>query len=287
MKNVITQTVTWFGSAGAVEQKFSTPFILSLMGHMVFCLLFIGLPHLGSTNKMPVGAINVQLVSAPAPGPKASAPEPEPKASEPKTAPKPAAPKPEPVVAKPKPKDAVSLAPKKEIVKKQSMKSKTYKPEQVVQSAIKNVEKRMESTKPDPIQQALDRIRANLKEGEKNPSTKDSRETNTAGTGGQGRPTSDAQLAYYAEIYAAIYKNWAYSEQLAGGETGLSNEMVIKIMRNGEISDVWFDRRSGNSYFDDSTYKAIVKSSPLPPIPNGIAKTSMQLGVRFSPEGLK
>jgi colicin import membrane protein len=286
MKNAITQAVKWFGSTGAVEQKFSTPFVLSMMAHVIFCLLFIGVPHFGHTNRKPASVINVQLVSATAPS-QPSSPAPETRAPEPKAVAS-SAKNMEPAVAvKSRPKEAVSLAPKEETEKKRSLKNKTYKSERVLQSALKNIEKRVESSKPDQIQQALDRIQANLKAEEKNASTTDSGETGAAGTGGKGKPTSDAQLAYYAEIAVSIQKNWAFSEQLAGGKTDLFNEVVIKIMRNGEIKDVWFDRRSGNDYFDDSTYKAILKSSPLPPMPKEIAKASIELGIRFTPEGLK
>ena len=281
MKTEMTETAGRSGSLGAAEQRFSIPFMVSFMGHVILCLLFIGLPRLGSINKQPPRVVNIQLVSAAA-LPQESEPEPKTRSPEPKTTPPPA-PKPEPsAAAKPKPKDAVSLAPKKEIEKKRSMKHMTYKRERVVESAIKNIEKRVESSRPDPIQQAIDQIQANLKDEERSAST-----AKGAGVGGKGKPTSDAQLAYYAEIAVAIQKNWAFSEQLAGGETGLYNEVVIKIMRNGKIDNVWFDRRSGNRYFDESTRKAILKSDPLPPMPEGIAKTFLELGIRFTPEGLR
>lgn len=287
MKKPTTRVARRSRSVGAVEQKFSTPFIWSLMGHLVLCLLFfVGLPRCGSESNMLPSAINVQMVSLPSLA-SAPAPVPEIKAPEPEAAPVPA-PKSTPVVvAKSKPKDAVSLAPKKKIEKKRSMKNKTYKPERVVQSAIKSVEKRVASSKPDPIKRALEQIQQNLKEQEKYASTTDSGATNTTSSSRQGKPTSDAQRAYYAEIYVIVYRNWAFTPQLAGGETGLSNTMVIEIMGNGKIKDNWFDRRSGNSYFDESTRRAILKSSPLPPIPEGIQKASMQLGINFSPEGLK
>lgn len=290
MKKAMAHIERRFGVTGAVEQKLSTPLLLSLMGHVLFCLFFIGLPHLEFMHKPSARVINVQLVSVTALEPaSASAPEakiPEPKAPEPKAA-LPPEPKPEPVVAaKPKPKDAVSLAPKKEIEKKRSMKNKTYKPERVVESAIKNIEKRVESSKPDPIRQALDRIQANLKEEEKSVSTRAAGAANNAGASGKGKPTSELQKIYHMEVAYHIQKNWAFSEQLAGEKGDLYNMVAMKIMRNGVIKDIWFDSRSGNEYLDDSAYKAILKSSPLPPIPEGIGGDYIELGFRFGPKGL-
>ena len=280
MKKRMTRTAGWAGSAGAAEQKFSVPIMLSFMGHVVFCLLFIGLPRLGSIDNSPTRIVNVQLVPDVV-LPQASTPAPEIKTTEPKEAPLLSS-KPEPVVApKPEPKDAVSLSPKKEIEKKRSMKHRTDKRERLVESAIKNIEKRVETSRPDPIQQALDRIQENLKEEEKYASTANS------GTSGKGKPTSDVELAYIADIVVSINKNWAFNDQMAGGEKNLYNLVVIEIKRNGEIKNVWFDQRSGNSYFDESTRKAIWKSNPLPPLPKEIPGSSKEVGFRFIPEGIK
>ena len=47
---------------------------------------------------------------------------------------------------------------------------------------------------------------------------------------------------------------------MGGGHTNLEAVIIVKIMRDGEIRDVWFEKRSGNSYFDDSAHKAVKKS---------------------------
>jgi colicin import membrane protein len=188
-----------------------------------------------------------------------------------------------------KPEEAVSLASKKEEIEtKQSMKKKTYKRERLLESAIKSVQKRVETSKTDPKQQALDQVRSKLENKEPAaPGDNIEAATSTTGKIGEGTRISELQEIYMAEVAYNIQRNWAFSEQLAGEDKDLYNEVVIKIQRNGTIEDVWFDRRSGNSYFDDSTYKAILKSSPLPPIPDGISESSLTWGFRFKPEGLQ
>ena len=42
-----------------------------------------------------------------------------------------------------------------------------------------------------------------------------------------------------------------------------------------------------NPYLDDSAYKAIVKSSPVKPHPPKLNRTYIEMGLRFTPEGLR
>jgi colicin import membrane protein len=89
------------------------------------------------------------------------------------------------------------------------------------------------------------------------------------------------------EIQYQIQKNWAFSQQLAGDNTQLEAILAIKILRNGEIEDIWFDKKSGNTYLDESAYKAIVKSNPLPALPKDYMQSFYEIGLRFGPKGLK
>ena len=87
---------------------------------------------------------------------------------------------------------------------------------------------------------------------------------------------------YNAEIWHRIQKQWAFSNQLAQGKTNLEATIVAKIMKTGEIRDLWFEERSGNSFFDDSVLRAIKKASPLPPLPEGYAYPYYDVGFRFN-----
>lgn len=290
MKKPITRSVGRLESIYTAEQKLSLPVTLSFLGHAVFCLLFILLPKISIERSASTHIINVQLVSRSVPMP-VSSPMPE----QTQTAPLPAAvpepaPAPEASVSKAsKPEEAVSLASRKEEIEtKRSMKKKTYKRERLLESAIKSVEKRVEASKTDPKQQALDRIRSELKDKEAQAATQgdSGTEAGTSGMRGEGKQTSDVQRIYYAEVAFRIQRNWAFSEQLAGDEKDLYNEVGFKIMRDGEIRDIWFDRRSGNEYLDDSARKAILKSSPLPAIPDEIKGSYIELGARFTREGI-
>ncbi len=297
MKKPIIRSAALPTSGFAVSQRLSVPISLSVIGHLVFFLLCFLLPKVSFDSNRPAHYINVQLVSASAPMPVAAPAAEEvvslPASSSPEPAPQPeaaSAPAVQPQAASTRStQDAVSLAKPQEIEKKQSMKKRTYKRERVMESAIKNVEKQVTATETDQKQQALDQIRSAVAaQAAQEPGTSESSTaaTDRSGLWGEGKTSTDIERIYTAEVAFHIKKNWAFSEQMAGGEKNLTNEVVIRIARSGDIDEIWFDRRSGNSYFDDSTYKAILKSSPLPTIPDEI-QAPLTLGFRFNPDGLK
>ncbi|MBF0209785.1 MAG: TonB family protein [Desulfamplus sp.] len=105
-------------------------------------------------------------------------------------------------------------------------------------------------------------------------------------SGGQGSgTTSEAIGLYNLELMYKIRQNWSFNEKLAGADGKLEVRILIKILQNGEIRDIWFETRSGNDHLDESALKAVKKSNPLSPLPAGY--TSYDIGLIFTPSGLK
>jgi colicin import membrane protein len=107
---------------------------------------------------------------------------------------------------------------------------------------------------------------------------------------GEKKSSVELMNIYKAEVMSRINKNWAVSVQMIGGyETNLSSILVINIMRNGFIQpDMWFEKKSGNDYFDECAIKAVKKSNPLPPLPTGYVRPVYgPVGLKFTPSGLK
>ena len=252
-----------------------------------------------------------------APDPRPEKPEvQEPKAEPP--APKPAKPEvqepkpekvsvPEPQTRPPKPEpeksaDVISLSNEKPKIKT-SLKKETFKSNQAIKNALNRIEKQVEETKPvDPLASALDRIKNKVDKAEAETARSPSREPasgkasggavggsggGTGGTGGTGAFGIQPIDFYRSLVPNHIENNWVFNEQLVGGRTDLVSVIVIKIMHNGEITDIWFEKKSGNSYFDDSVYKAVKKSNPLPPLPKEYTQPYYELGLIFTPKGLK
>ncbi|MEJ5359671.1 MAG: energy transducer TonB, partial [Desulfobacterales bacterium] len=104
--------------------------------------------------------------------------------------------------------------------------------------------------------------------------------------GGASGPITPVDI-YRAAIAAQIERNWAFSPQLAGGNRNLRVGLVFKVLPNGEITDIRFTERSNNAYLDDSAYKAILKSNPVPPHPPSVREPFVLVAIRFTPEGIR
>jgi len=260
-------------------------FSVSTIFHLIFFVVLIIIPDFTPKRKYSPAAINVSLVTIPDQG--------KPRISGGKAIVKP----PERAVtqkAYKKPSKTVSVAPAKKKVKK-SLKKKTFKSDKVVKSAISELEKKIDKSRPQPLTEALERLKREVektgpgKQLEKN-SIKGVKDQNAGihgRPGAKGGKTLEIMQIYNAEIAYQIEKNWVFSEDFAGNSTDLEAALAIKIMPNGEIKEIWFDKKSGNSFLDDSAYKAIMKSNPLPPLPKSFLFPYYTVGLKFGPKGIK
>lgn len=290
------------------------PLALSLLCHTFLFAALVFAPAPKSRPSFAPPVINVDLVSLAEPqgagGAAAAAPEkdpvpPAPKAPEPvqsappktitaKVAPKPEIRVPEPEVPAPAP-PATATAATEPPKPKASLKRQTFQSEKVLDSALAKIEQTVEASRPDPLAAAFERLRQQVG---KSPAPGAGEKAGGAGApaagkgqsgppGGGGREVSDLKDIYRVEIAYRVQKNWALSDQLAGSNKNIRTSLVFKVMPNGEIRDIIFTDRSGNSYLDDSAYKAIVKSNPVDPHPAGLRVPYIEMGLNFSPEGLR
>ena len=279
---------------------------ISLLLHIVLMAIFVIMPALTPSRRYIPSAVNVSLVSLPALGNGAAkAPAPEKPVVESSVPEKPAVKK-EPVVKPvpvkpppppPKPEAEVSTAPtpKPKTKKKESLKHKTFKPSKVIKDAVSKMEKKVEETRPSKLEEAMNRLKQQVEKEDRSRKTDTGAGSGQAGTvigSPRGSGLSSGQFrsrvqVYQAEIAYQVQKNWVFSELMSGGRTDLEAVLGFKIRPNGDISDIWFDQRSGNTYLDESAYRAIVKSNPLPPLPAGLFAGDYTVGIRFGPKGIK
>ena len=276
-----------FRGIGNAPLTLFLPFAVSLVCHAIFFAILIYFPiHTPYNKKFLQSVINVSMVTLPAQG-SASGPagqiglKSKIQSTQTKKA----------QVSK-IPSKTVSVAPKKGREIKESLKKKTFKPSKVVKSAITRIEKQVEDSRPDPVIEAINRLKTKVGSSE-------ARDIGAKGEGltGQGGNIPGGALTtgylalkpiniYRVEIAYQIQKNWAFSESLAGGRTDLVVELAFSVMPSGEIKDIWFDTRSGNRYLDESAYKAVMKSNPVSPHPPGLSEKVVDVGLRFGPKGL-
>lgn len=260
-----------------------------------------------SKPRLPPGAISVNLVSLPGPGPTPGpvAGDGGPPAEKPKPAeaPKPAPEKPAVSVAEPKPvpvappKPEVSTAPPK-IKEKKSLKEATKDPQKLIERAIERIEKKVAEPDTSSVASAIDRLKKKFGETE-TASPRPGPPGTAVGQGGGGGPFGGGggggggpgQIEpidiYRATVASQVERNWAFSPQLAGSDKNLKVGLVFKVLPSGEIADIRFSEHSNNPYLDDSAYKAIVKSSPVAPHPAVIKAPYVTVAIRFTPEGIR
>lgn len=101
--------------------------------------------------------------------------------------------------------------------------------------------------------------------------------------GMKGEELSQALGLYRALLYERIESNWILPERLIPEKDKLEAVVVVRARRDGTLLDIQFERKSGDSYFDDSVLKAILKSKPLPPFPDIYSPKEEEIVIRFSP----
>ncbi|HOF05056.1 MAG TPA: energy transducer TonB [Syntrophales bacterium] len=155
---------------------------------------------------------------------------------------------------------------------------------QVIKKAVKMEAppiKKIE-TKQDLRNPAVEKLRKRL--GEKTPEQTASPSVAAAtATGGE---INDRLADYYRVVWSRIKGQWA----LPGGINPRDNvEAVvnIRILRNGTIAGVTFEKRSGLAYFDNSVLRALKKAHPLPPLPDWYRDSGLDIGIRFLASDLR
>lgn len=302
----------WFAGGDDETGTLLRFFGLSVAFHVLFVVVAMFMPEFRLPHSARPTVINVNMVTLPGPpappggGPVEPAP-PEPRPPEPppppepEKAPEPIAPvpekPPEPVVQEPEPPpEAISIAPKekKTFKPKKSLKKKTFKPKKVVKKPPTK-KPPPKKTKPDDSQKvadAIERLRAKVAKTESNRKSGAGTSRPGGGTGASGANGMGARAARAIDIYRAVVansieSNWAFSQQLAGGAQNLESIIIVKIQANGNIADFWFEKKSGNRYLDESVYRAVQKSNPLPPLPPDYPRRTYTLGLKFTPTGIR
>ena len=163
-----------------------------------------------------------------------------------------------------------------------------------------SLRKKQRVAKLDDERQEFKPAEKNLKKTDRRPAPAPSVQQETSGTkrrsgvgqrqvslenigGMKGGELSQALMLYRALVNERIESNWAYPEQLNSEKGDLEAVMVVRTRRDGTVTDIQFEKKSGNPYFDDSVLKAILKSKPFPPFPDIYSPKEDDIVIRFSP----
>ena len=64
----------------------------------------------------------------------------------------------------------------------------------------------------------------------------------------------------------------------------VSPHSKVKIGGDGKVKDMEYEKRSGNTIYDQRAWEAVKKTEPFPPIPEEIKEDALEIGIRFVSE---
>lgn len=85
---------------------------------------------------------------------------------------------------------------------------------------------------------------------------------------------------YYRFLWLKIKSNWTLPAALMP-KSDVETIIEVRIARSGALEYIGFEKRSGNSGFDDAALRAVKKSAPFPPLTDWMTNRSIEIGIRF------
>jgi len=129
---------------------------------------------------------------------------------------------------------------------------------------------------------AVEKLKKKL--GDKTPASAES--TSPAASAAAGGQMDDRLAEYYRVIWSRIKSQWA----LPGGinpRNDVEAVVNIRILKDGSITGMTFEKKSGLGYFDNSVLRALKKAHPLPPLPEWYRENGLEIGIRFLSSDLR
>jgi colicin import membrane protein len=102
-----------------------------------------------------------------------------------------------------------------------------------------------------------------------------------SGASGTGTSGSLSMRIYQENVKSYVQNNWSYPAAIQNLKD-LEVTVLLKVKEDGTILESKFIKKSGDSIFDKSVSKAIERSNPIPPFPEGYNKNYEEFEIRFT-----
>ena len=162
------------------------------------------------------------------------------------------------------------------VIAKRTVKKKTSiikKPKvsasELIARAISRIETKVKTADKSPIDRAISKLESKVREQGRSPS------------GGGRAGTGIAMRIYQAEVEERIKSNWSYPVALQS-KRDLEAIVVVMVKRDGAIVNIQLKKRSGSAIFDQSVLRAVERSGPLPPFPEGYRRSQDEIEIKFN-----
>ena len=255
--------------------------ILSMVLHASIFLVFMFTPDLFPTKRIDGVVYQVDIVSAPSSGKKTL----KSKKSKRKSLAKKST-RTKRIRSVTKKKKSIVIAKNTITKKKTSLKKQTLTSSQMIDQAIEKIKTKSKSD-DSLIDQAIERIKQKNPDDTHLDNAIAGVQKKSGGKTGYGYSgTSMKMMLYESEITDWIKSNWSYPVAMSNKKK-LVAIVIVTAKRDGTVTKSIMKTRSSSHIFDESVLKAIEKSNPLPPFPEGIKKSYEEIEINFNIDDLK
>jgi TonB family protein len=134
--------------------------------------------------------------------------------------------------------------------------------------------KKDDSGKPD-IEKAIRALE------QKETAAGQSKDSPAASTSPIAAAANSSQLNEYSRhVWSKVKRNWSLPAALMP-KNNVEAVIEVRIAKSGAVEHIGFEKRSGNSYFDESALRAVKKSTPFPPLGGWTSGRTVEIGIRF------
>lgn len=102
-----------------------------------------------------------------------------------------------------------------------------------------------------------------------------------------GRQVQSVVLKQYlSSMYDRVHSYWILPE-MRNWDRSLETVVVLTIRRDGSVTGMQVERKSGDAFFDQFVMKTLQTALPMPRFPALMSQPSIEVGLRFKPGELK
>lgn len=263
----------------AMKMRWSPMLVISIFLHLFIFSAVLFVPESFHTKGPYEGTVyEVSLVDMPRAGKKEKAGPPRPSKKKGKT-----------VIKKAAPTKRIALQRKKAkplVIAKRTIKEHTEKiqkpktsPTKLIDQAISRIQRKVKAEDKGHLEKAISRLEKEVKDS-------GGRGTGTGEERGGINPGGILMQLYRAQVEAWIRSNWSYPVAMDKGKDAEA-VVVLDVKRDGTILNKSLEKRSSIPMFDESVLKAIERSNPLPPFPEGFTKSYEEFIISFNLKDLE
>ncbi|MGD8226610.1 MAG: TonB family protein [Desulfobacteraceae bacterium] len=173
-----------------------------------------------------------------------------------------------------KKKKPVVIAKRTVETKKPTIEKPRVSSSELIDRAVSKIEKKVKSEEENHVEEAISRLESEV--------------GTPAGPSPQGGSPVGAipMQMYQMEVEDRIKGNWSYPVALQSKED-LEAIVVVTVKRDGSILKTEMKKGSSDAIFDDSVLRAVKRSDPLPPFPEGYRESYDEIEIRFNLQDLQ